>query len=296
MVDIQRVGEGGPAGADHGVLAEGLLQFADLPGDLAPLLAVRPEQRFQMRLLFSEGPMLGPELDLLKLAQRTQAHVEDGFGLHVREVESRDQRGLGVVLLADDADDFIEIEIGDDVAIEHLEAPADLGKPVLRAADQHFLAVFEPGDDGLLEVHHLGDGALVEHVEIERDALLELAELEQLLHQDSGIDRSGAGLDDEADVVGALVANVLEQRKLFGQQQLGDLFDQLGLLHAIGDLGDDDLVDAASLVLAFPAGAQPEGAAAGLVGETDAGGVVDEDATGREIRAGDELHQLGDRG
>ena len=62
--------------------------------------------------------MLGADLHLLQFRQRPQAEVQDSFGLHVRELELRDQLGLGLVLEADDADDLIDIEVGDQVAVE----------------------------------------------------------------------------------------------------------------------------------------------------------------------------------
>src|SRR2546430_12037017 len=60
------------------------------------------------------------------LRQRLQPQVQDGFGLHLGELEARDQLGLGIVLEADDADHLVEIEIGDEVAVEHLEPVLDL--------------------------------------------------------------------------------------------------------------------------------------------------------------------------
>ena len=46
------------------------------------------------------------------------------------------QLGLRLVLLADDADHLVEVEVGDEVAVEDLEPPLDRGEPVPRAADQ----------------------------------------------------------------------------------------------------------------------------------------------------------------
>ncbi len=71
---------------------------------------------------------------LLELAQIAQAHVEDGFGLAVVELEGRHQLGLGLVLLADDADHLIEIEIRDAVGFEDFEAILDLAETVTWSA------------------------------------------------------------------------------------------------------------------------------------------------------------------
>ena len=95
-------------------------------------------------------------------------------------------------------------------------------------------------------------------------------------------------------VLGQLVAHVAQQRQLLLGQQLGDALDQLGLLHLVGDLGDDDLVGAAARVLLLPPGAQAEAAAAGPVGFEDRLARLDDHAAGREVRPRHDLHQLVD--
>src|SRR5690606_14060390 len=96
----------------------------------------------------------------------------------------------------------------------------------------------------------------------------------------------------QTNILGALVAHVLQKRQAAGQQQFGDLFDQPGLLHAVGDFRDHDLVGAAAAVLGLPSRADAEAAAAGGVGLDRAGGVVHQDAAGGEIGAGHEADQV----
>ena len=88
--------------------------------------------------------MFGLDLDFLELRQRPQAQVEDSFGLDVRKLELGHQLGLGLILAADNADDFIDIEIGDQIAIKHFEPVLDLFQAILRAAHKHFDAVLKP--------------------------------------------------------------------------------------------------------------------------------------------------------
>ena len=87
--------------------------------------------------------ILRADFHFLKLAQGAQPHVQNGFGLIVGELEALHQRGLGLILLADDADDFIEVEIGDEIAAENFKAPGDFGEAEIGAADQNGLAVLE---------------------------------------------------------------------------------------------------------------------------------------------------------
>ena len=54
-------------------------------------------------------------------------------------------RGLGLLLVADDADHLVEVEVGDDAAVEDLQPARDLLEAVPGAADQHLAAVVEEG-------------------------------------------------------------------------------------------------------------------------------------------------------
>ena len=125
-------------------LAELLLDLPDLARDPVPLLVVRAQQFDQRLALLREFPVLGLDLDLFELAQRPEPHIEDRLGLHIGQVEARHQHGLRLVLIADDADHLIEVEIGDQQAVQHFEPVLDLLQPVFGAPAQHHFAVVEP--------------------------------------------------------------------------------------------------------------------------------------------------------
>ena len=224
------------------------------------------------------------DLEFLELAQGAQAHVEDGFGLIVGQRPAGHHDLLGLVLLADDADHLVDVEVGDQIAAEDFEALLDLAEPMLRAADQHVLAVLQPFGEHALQREHVRHLAARQHVHVERKARLELGQLEERFHQQAGIDRAALRHQHDADIFRAFVAHVLEQRQLAGQQKLGDLLDQLGLLDLIGNLGDDDVPGAPALVLLHPLGAQTEAAAARLIGFEYRSPAVDHHAAGRKIR------------
>ncbi len=236
--------------------------------------------------------MLGADLDLLQLAQGAQPHVEDRLGLHVGELEPRDQLGLGLVLIADDADHLIEVEIGDQIAAEHLEPVVDLPEAMLGAPLQHHLAMLQPFGQRLGKPHHHRHLAAAEHVHVERNAHFQLGQAEELLHENGGIDGPGARLQHQAHILGGFVAHIGEEGQLLGLHQLGDLFHQPRFLHEIGNLGDDDLVGAAPGLFLGPARAQAEAAAAGAIGLDDRGAVLHDNAAGREIGAGHEGDEL----
>ena len=137
--------------------------------------------------------------------------------------------------------------------------------------------MIDEGLQRLLQAHHARHQPAVQHVHVERDARFQIGLAEQLLHQQFRLDRAALGRQHDADVFGAFVVDVVQQRHLLLLDQLGDALDQLGLLHLIGNLVDDDLVHAARAVFLVPAGADAERAAPGPVGFGDRLGVFDDD-------------------
>jgi hypothetical protein len=228
--------------------------------------------------------------------KRLQAQVQDGVGLHLSQLEALDQLGLGVVLEADDADHLVEVEVGDQVAVQHLQAVLDLLQAELRAPHQDDLAVLQPLLQHVAQRQHARNLAAGQHVHVEREAHLQLGQLEEALHQQRRIDGAALRLQDQAHGLGRFVAHVAQQRQALLAHQLGDALDQLGLLHLVGNFCDDDLVGAASGVFLVPPGAQAEAAAARLVGLDDGIARLDDDAAGREVGTGHELDQLLDGG
>ena len=267
------------------------------------------EQVLEIRAFFGQRLELAAEFHLLEPAQAAQPHVEDGVDLHLGEFPLprrrgdvvifgggadegarpvlAHQRGLGVVVVADDVDDAVEVEVGGDEAFQHLEPVVDLLHPVGRAADEHVAPVVEPGAQHLLHRADLGRAPVDQHVHVEGEAHLEVGVAEEHAHQHLGVHRAGAGFEDEAHVLGAFVADVGEDRDLLQLDEFGEALDQLGLLHLVGDFGDDDLPLAAAEVLDPPFRAEAEGAAAGAVGFGDALARFHEDAARGEVGAGD---------
>jgi hypothetical protein len=89
-----------------------------------------------------------------------------------------------------------------------------------------------------------------------------------------------------------LVADIEQVRELSADDDLGDLFDEIGLRHRIRDRRDHDVGAAALLFLGLVFAAQPDRARAVLVDLTKLDLVVQDLATGRKVRTVDERHQL----
>src|SRR5437763_249097 len=169
---LARLAEMGPAPAELRRRPERLADFLDFSSDALPLQLLRSEQLFDLGLLLAERLVLALDLDLFELAQIAQPHVENGFGLHVRELETLHQYRLRLVLLADDFDHLVDIQIRDEVAAEDFEAVLDRGEAMPRTALQHVPAVVDPFAQRLGEPDHARHAALHEHVHIERNPAL----------------------------------------------------------------------------------------------------------------------------
>ena len=107
----------------------------------------------------------------------------------------------------------------------------DFLQPEARAPLQHVAAMVEPVPQRLLEGDHARHDAVHKHVHVHREADLELRRLEQLSIIRLGIDRAGARLDDDTDILRRFVSNIGEQRQILLGQKLGDLLDQPRFLH-----------------------------------------------------------------
>ena len=83
-----------------------------------------------------------------------------------------------------------------------------------RAAQQHLAPMGEPFGERFRKPDDLGDPALHQDIHVERNAALEFAQPKQRFHHQGRIDRAGARLDHQADILRELVAHISNQRKL----------------------------------------------------------------------------------
>ena len=110
------LGKRGAALAQRRLGAEFLAHLLDLLGHFFPLRLFRADQLIQRHTLGAQLFVLPLDLHFLKPAQIAQPHVEDGVRLHVGKLEALHQDRLRLVLVADDPDDPVEVEIGNEIA------------------------------------------------------------------------------------------------------------------------------------------------------------------------------------
>ena len=236
-------------------------------------------------------------LDLLDLqtGQAAQRELADGVGLHIVKAELLHDGGLGLGLpaaaVADGVDDLVHNVHGPLQAFQNVGAlPGLLQVELGPAADDLILEFHIPLQHGF-QGHDLGH-AVVQRQQNDAHGVLQLGVAVQVVQHHLGVGFLLQLHHDPHTMAVGLIVQVGDALDALLLHQIGDVLDHAGLVHHVGNFGDDDLVAAVLLFLNFGAAPQGDLAAAGGVGSADAGAAHD-DAAGGEIRALDVIHQAG---
>ena len=200
--------------------------------------------------------------------QPLQAQIENGLGLLERQprgavggepvariVDQRDHRrdvlgrpvarhqgvarGVGIGRGADHADDLVDIGDRDREADQDMGAVAGLVEQELGAARDHLLAEGDEQRQQVLQVHHLRPAGVERH-HVGAEIGLQRREAIELVQHHVG-HRVALQLDDDAETVAVgFVAQVGDALDLLLAHQFGDALDHGGLVHLVGNFGDDD--------------------------------------------------------
>ena len=203
VADLDRRGRGrGGCGAEQDRTTRGAVLLGDvgeLVGDDLPQQLLVGQDRVELLDRALELALLLLQLQLAEPGEAPQRHVEDVVGLHLGEVEDRDQAllgGCGVVGAADHLDDLVDVEDRDQQAVDEVQPVRRLGAAERRATAYDVEAVAEEDLEHLLEAQRArlavdeGDGVDAEGV-LERGLAVEL--LEDRLGDEAVLD-----LDDQA--------------------------------------------------------------------------------------------------
>ena len=88
------------------------------------------QRLFQRVALGGQFRLFAADLHLLQFREVAQLQLQDGLGLLVAQPEARHQGRLGLVLVADDRDHLVDVEEGDQQAVEDVQAAQHLVQPV----------------------------------------------------------------------------------------------------------------------------------------------------------------------
>ena len=127
LVVLRRLGEVGAAPAERGLRTELVLHLLDLAGDGLPLLVGPSRAALRSLVRSSRSALSSPRISisssLRKLRSRMLRMASACTSVSLKAFIST---GLGSSSRADDLDDLVEVEIGDEIAAEHFQAMLDL--------------------------------------------------------------------------------------------------------------------------------------------------------------------------
>ena len=267
---------------------------------------------FELALLFAQFLQLLLDLHGFQPRQLAQSDFQDVLGLPVTQVEARDQRRLGLVGAADDADHLVDVQQHDLPAFQHVDAFQHLGQAVARAAVHGGLPEGQPlGQHAPQALLHRA-AVQAHHGQVHRQAAFQAGVGQQRGDQVLLLHGAALGLEDQAHrgVLVALIAHGVQhgqdrgfqldllwrQRLLAGLDlgvgQLVDLFQDLLRTGAGRQFGDNQLPLPARQVFDDPTGPHLDAAAPVGIGRADVGGRADDLAAAGEIGRGQQGVEL----
>src|SRR6185437_15719771 len=214
------------------VAAEVLADILQFVGDHAAQLLVAGQNRLELRDAELDLGQLVEDLLPLQPGEAVQLQVEDRLRLLFAERELLHQplaRLLRAGGGADELDDRVEVVQGDPVPLQNMLALARLAQLEGRAPADHVHPVVEKALDGLDQAH-LARLAVGHRQQDHAEAGLQVGVLVQLVEDQLGLLAALQLQHDAHAVAVALVADVADALDPLLLHQLGDAFDQPGLV------------------------------------------------------------------
>ena len=291
VLGVEFVGAEGDFGAS-GVAVLGL-HLGGLGTDDGKLLGVASEDHAAAGDELLELVVFRLELFLLQSGELAQAHLHDGGGLDLREVESGHQLGLGVIHalgMAYDTHDLVDDVYGLEEAFQDVGTLQGLVQLELGAAHDHFVAELHEIAYHLLQGEGAGTALDQGHV-VDGETGLKGGVFEEHVEHHVGV---GAHLQGYFDAYALAVGEFKQVGYAFDllvADKLADVGDHVFLVHHVGNFGHHDGLAAVVGHFDFGLGTHHHPAAAGVVG-VDYALAAHYDAACREVGALDVLHQF----
>ena len=251
------------------------------------------------------------DLDGFQAGQLAQPDLEDVFGLAVAQAKALDQRRLGLVAGADDADHLVDVEQHQLPALEHMDAVEHLVEPETRAPLHRLQAEGDPLAEHLAQALLRRSAVSAHHGQVDGGRALQAGVGQQRGDQLLLGHGAALGLEDQAHrgVLARFIAHRIQHRQQRGLElhlvcaqgllagldlgvaELLDLFQHLLRAGAWRQFGHHQLPLAAGHVLDLPASAHLEAAAACGIGGADVLGAADDLAAAGVVGAGQQCGQ-----
>ncbi len=238
---------------------------------------------------------LSIELDFFKLSKLTQFDVQDGICLDVRQPIAIHQLKLGVVFFADDADDFIDIQVSNQQTCQDVQSLINLIQAVIEPANDHTTTHRQPLRQDGFEVFDFRLAIDADHVHIDPKTGLKIGIGEQMAHDFINIQLAFFELNHDTARIGIVrfVIGIDDPRQFLIVHQLGDLFDDFVARDLIRQCIDDDKIFLVWIDVI--SGAHLIATTTGFVHSDEFIFWGDDLSGGRQIRRRDALGKLFDR-
>src|SRR5690625_7277210 len=119
----------------------------------------------------------------------TQLELENGLGLGSGQPKALHQHRLGLIFGADDGNDLINIEKGDQQAVENVQPVDHLVEPELQAPDDGLASKCQPFRQQVFQVFEDRPTIQADDVEIEAGGFLQIGGREQMIHEGINVNR-----------------------------------------------------------------------------------------------------------
>ncbi len=256
----------------HDGRAAGVAELLRVGGQLVAHLAaqagVGAENLRQRIPLLDQIGLLGADLHLFELGEVPQLQLQDGLGLGIAQVEALHELRLGPLLGADDADHLVDVEVGDQIAVENVEPRQNLVIAELEAPPHGFDAELEPIAEQLPQGELPRPAVEADHGQVHPVGAFEVRGGEEMGHQALDIHAVRARSDHQPRRVFVIgfVPQILHHGELLGLHLVGDLAEDLVPRNLERQGGDDDVA-----LFHLKGGPQAERSGTGLVDLPDFG-------------------------
>ena len=223
---------------------------------------------------------LAAQLHFFQAPQTAQAHVQNGFGLHVTQLFLtlfnltigqgpnvvafrhrarvipcpffKHQCSFRFVVIPNDINHTIQIQEGQNEAFEHFQPMINFGQTMRRAAHQNFLPVIQECAQHFFHATDFWREAIYQHVHVQTEPQFKITVAIQHAHQQLRIYILAAWLENHPQIFCRFVAHIAQNWHFFCLNYFSQFFDQFRLLDLIGNFSDYDLPQPAPQILNLP--------------------------------------------
>ena len=135
---------------------ERCFHLLDLVGNHRPLCGLTCQQIAQFGLFGRQLVTLGPQGHFFQPPQRSQTHIKHRIGLIFGQAKLRHQFIAGVICLTNNGNHFIQIQINNQIAFEHLKPRGNSAQTVFCTPLQHHAAMRQPCIQRAAQIHNPG--------------------------------------------------------------------------------------------------------------------------------------------